>query len=184
MKFGYFDDINKEYVINTPYTPYPWINYLGSDDYFVLFSNTGGGYSFYRDARQRRITRFRYNNIPIDSEGRFFYIKEQNTIWNIGERPIETKLDFYEARHGLGYSKLTGEKNLLRANQLSFVPKGYNGEIHMITLENKSSHPKQFSLFSYIEWALWDALDDSSNFQRNFSIGEVEIEGSTIYHKT
>ncbi len=184
MKFGHFDDLNKEYVITTPYTPFPWINYLGNENYFALFSNTSGGYSFYRDARLRRLTRFRYNNVPVDHEGRFFYIKENELFWNIGERPSGTKLDFYEARHGLGYSKITGRKNGLKAEQISFVPNHFNGEIHMITLTNESHEVKSFSLFSYVEWALWDALDDSTNFQRNYSIGEVEIEGSTIYHKT
>src|SRR5690554_8171590 len=87
MKYGHFDDKNKEYVIKTPYTPYPWINYLGSDDYFVLMSNTSGGYSFYKDARQRRLTRYRYNNVPIDNEGRYFFIKEKEEIWNIGVKP-------------------------------------------------------------------------------------------------
>lgn len=184
MKYGTFDDIKKEYVINTPYTPYPWINYLGSDDYFVLFSNTAGGYSFFKDARERRITRYRYNNVPIDSEGRYFYIKEKDTVWNIGVRPTNTEVDSYEARVGLGYSKITSIKNNIKASQLAFVPKGYQGEIQQITLENLSKEVKSFSLYSYTEFALWDAYDDMTNFQRNYSIGEVKVEKNTIYHLT
>ncbi|MDD2260168.1 MAG: glycosyl transferase, partial [Acholeplasmataceae bacterium] len=184
MKYGYFDDLNKEYVINTPYTPYPWINYLGSDDYFVLMSNTSGGYSFYKDARDRRITRYRYNNIPVDNEGRYFFIKENDSIWNIGAKPTKTKLDSYEVRHGMGYTKFNSIKDGLIAKQVSFVPKHYNGEVHHISLKNETNKIKEIKLFSYIEWAFWNALDDQTNFQRNFNIGEVEIEGSTIYHKT
>jgi len=184
MKYGHFDDKNKEYVIKTPYTPYPWINYLGSDDYFVLMSNTSGGYSFYKDARQRRLTRYRYNNVPIDNEGRYFFIKEKDEIWNIGVKPSKTKVDFFEVRHGMGYTKFETIKNSLKVNQLSFVPKNDNIEIHVIKLTNESNELKEIDLYSYIEWALWDAQDDMTNFQRNYSIGEVEIENSTIFHKT
>ena len=184
MKFGNFDDIKKEYVITTPYTPYPWINYLGTDDYFVLFSNTAGGYSFFKDPRERRITRFRYNNVPLDSEGRYFYIKENDTVWNIGVRPTKTKVDSYEARVGLGYTKITTVKNDILASQLAFVPKGYQGEIQYITLENKSNETRNLSLYGYVEFALWDAQDDMTNFQRNYNIGEVLVDGSTIYHLT
>jgi cellobiose phosphorylase len=184
MKFGHFDDRNKEYVINTPYTPYPWINYLGSEDYFVLFSNTAGGYSFYKDAKERRITRYRYNNVPVDHEGRFFYIKEKDSVWNIGVRPMNTKVDSYECRVGLGYSKITTVKNHLKASQLAFVPKGYKGEIQYITLTNQSTVEKEISLYSYVEFCLWDALDDMTNFQRNYNIGEVHLEENAIYHIT
>ena len=142
MKYGKFDDSRKEYVIDTPYTPYPWINYLGSDDYFTLFSNTAGGYSFFKDPRERRITRYRYNNVPIDSEGRHFFIKEDGVVWNIGARPTNTPLDAYEARVGLGYTKITSSKNDLEASQLAFVPKGYQGEIQQVTLKNNSKVKK------------------------------------------
>ena len=90
MKFGHFDDKNREYVITSPRTPYPWINYLGTQGFFSLISNTAGGYSFYKDARLRRITRYRYNNVPIDMGGRYFYIKDGDTIWNPGWSPVKT----------------------------------------------------------------------------------------------
>ena len=184
MQFGHFDDQNREYVIETPETPFPWINYLGSEDFFGIISNTGGGYNFYKDARMRRITRFRYNNIPVDDGGRYFYIKDNDTVWNPGYKPCRTALDFYECRHGMGYTTITSSKNGIRAEQLAFVPLGYKGEINRITLENTSSEAKQLTLFSLREWCLWDALDDMLNFQRNFSTGQVEVQGSTIYHKT
>ena len=184
MKFGHFDDVHREYVIDTPRTPLPWINYLGSEDFFSLVSNTGGGYSFYRDARLRRITRYRYNNSPLDMDGHRIYINDGGTIWNPGWQPTKTELDAYSCRHGLGYTILTGEKNGIRAQQELFVPRGDACEIDRLTLENKTGTPRTLDVFSYVEFCLWDAMDDSSNFQRNFSTGEVEVVGSAIYHKT
>ena len=184
MKFGHFDDDAREYVITTPRTPLPWINYLGSEAFFSLVSHTAGGYSFYKDAKLRRITRYRYNNVPADSNGRYYYIKEGSTIWNPGWQPTQTELDFYECRHGLGYSIITGKKNRLAARLELFVPVGDNCEIDRLVLTNESDAPKSFTVFSYVEFCLWNAVDDSTNFQRNFSTGEVEVEGSTIYHKT
>ncbi|MCM1025393.1 MAG: glycosyl transferase [Roseburia sp.] len=184
MKYGYFDDAAMEYVITTPRTPLPWINYLGCNDFFSLISNTCGGYSFYKDAKLLRLTRYRYNNIPADSNGRYFYIKEGGSAWNPGWQPTQTELDSYECRHGMGYSRFTGSKNGLKASLLSFVPVHDTCEINHLTLTNESKAEKEFSLFSYIEWCLWNADDDMKNFQRNFSTGEVEVDGSVLYHKT
>ena len=184
MKFGHFDDANREYVITSPRTPYPWINYLGTQGFFSLISNTAGGYSFYKDARLRRITRYRYNNVPIDMGGRYFYINDDGTIWNPGWSPVKTDLDFYECRHGMGYTIITGKKKELKAEVTFFVPQNYDGEVQQLVLTNEGTTPKSFSLFSFAEWCLWDAQDDCTNFQRNFSTGRVEVDGSTIYHKT
>ncbi|MBR6954961.1 MAG: glycosyl transferase [Clostridia bacterium] len=184
MKFGHFDDLAREYVIETPRTPYPWINYLGSERFFGIISNTAGGYCFYRDARLRRITRYRYNNVPVDNGGRYFYIKDGDTVWNPGWKPTRTELDSYCCRHGMGYTIITGKKNGLTASQLSFVPLGTDAEVHQITLTNETDAPKDVILTSFVEFCLWNAQDDMLNFQRNFSTGEVEIEGSVIYHKT
>ena len=184
MKFGHFDDSAREYVIETPQTPYPWINYLGSQKFFSLISNTTGGYSFYTDARLRRLTRYRYNDMPLDNNGHYFFIKDGDTIWNPGWQPCQTKLDFYECRHGFGYSKFTAKKDDIKAEALYFVPNTDNAEIEMITLKNEGKSDKNISLVSFVEWCLYNASDDCQNFQRNFSTGEVEIEGSAIYHKT
>ena len=184
MKFGNFDDPSREYVITRPDTPYPWINFLGSQDFFSLVSNTSGGYSFYKDARLRRLTRYRYNNVPIDSGGKYFYIKEGDMAWSPGWKPLKTPLDSYQCRHGLGYTRFLAEKNGIAADLLFFVPLDRNVEVQKLVLTNKTGHLKKIQLFSFVEWCLWNAQDDMTNFQRNFSIGEVEIEGSTIYHKT
>lgn len=184
MKYGYFDDENKEYVITSPRTPLPWINYLGCENFFSLISNTCGGYSFYKDAKLLRLTRYRYNNVPLDSNGHYYYIKDKDTIWNPGWMPSKTPLDFYSCRHGLGYSIFTGKKDHLRAELTCFVPVGENCEINKMTLTNEGMDTKELSLFSYVEFCLWNAMDDMTNFQRNFSTGEVEVHGPAIYHKT
>ena len=184
MKFGFFDDANQEYVITTPKTPLPWINYLGCNEFFSLISNTCGGYSFYKDAKLLRLTRYRYNDVPFDINGKYFYIKEGNTIWNPGWQPTQTDLDSYECRHGIGYSRFTSVKNKLQASVLAFVPLKDNCEINQLKLTNQSDKEKSFDIFSYVEWCLWNADDDSRNFQRNLSTGEIEVIGSTIYHKT
>ena len=184
MKFGHFDDVNREYVITNPRTPWPWINYLGNEDFFSLVSNTAGGYSFYKDAKFRRITRYRYNGVPMDAGGMYFYIKDGETVWNPGWKPCKTELDAYECRHGMGYTRITGAKNGLSASLLMFVPLKTHAQVLKLTLTNTTKKPKKAKLFSFAEWCLWNASTDMENFQRNFSTGEVEVEGSTIYHKT
>lgn len=184
MKFGYFDDLRREYVITNPKTPWPWINYLGNEDFFSLISNTAGGYSFFKDAKFRRITRYRYNNVPMDNGGRYFYINDQGTIWSPGWKPCKTTLDRYECRHGMNYTIITGEKNGIEAETLFFIPLKTWAEVQKVKLTNKTQRIKKFKLFSFAEWCLWNAATDMENFQRNFSTGEVEIEDSVIYHKT
>jgi len=184
MKFGFFDDTQREYVITNPQTPWPWINYLGNEDFFSLISNTAGGYTFYKDAKFRRLTRYRYNNVPMDSGGRYFYIKDEDTIWSPGWKPCKTKLDKYECRHGMNYTSIEGVKNGVSAKVLFFVPLKTWAEVQKLTLTNNSPEVKKLKIFSFTEWCLWNAAADMENFQRNFSTGEVEIEGSVIYHKT
>lgn len=185
MQYGYFDDSKKEYVITTPKTPYPWINYLGSQEYFSLISNTAGGYSFYKDAKLRRITRYRYNNVPLDlGGGRYYYLYDEGDVWSPGWAPAKAELDHYECRHGMGYTKITGERGGVETEVTFFVPLDTNGEIHKLKVTNKTDKKKQIKLFSFVEWCLWNAQEDMTNFQRNYNTGEVEVKGSVIYHKT
>lgn len=183
-KYGHFDDQNREYVITDPATPFPWINYLGNEDFFSLISNTAGGYSFYKDAKFRRLTRYRYNNVPMDDGGRYFYINDGKDVWSPGWKPTKTELDNYECRHGMNYTKIKGEKNGVSAEVTFLVPLKTWAELQKVTLTNHTNEVKKFKLFSYAEWALWNAQTDMENFQRNWSTGEVEIDGSTLYHKT
>jgi cellobiose phosphorylase len=184
MIYGHFDDGAREYVITRPDTPWPWINYLGTEDFFSLVSNAAGGYSFYKDARLRRITRYRYNDVPLDSNGRLFYIKDGDALWNPGWRPTRTPLDSYECRHGLGYTRIRSQRGELSSELLVFVPVGADCEIQRLVLKNLSQRPKVIDLFTLTEFCLWNAMDDMTNFQRNLSTGEVEVENGVIYHRT
>ena len=183
-EYGHFDDARREYVITDPATPWPWINYMGTEDFFSLISNTAGGYCFCKDAKFRRILRYRYNGVPMDAGGRYYYIKDGDTVWNPGWKPCRTALDAYECRHGMGYTRVTGEKDGLKADVLFFVPIGHRCEVHRVKLTNTGAAKKSFQLYSFVEWCLWNASTDMENFQRNLSTGEVEIDGNVLYHKT
>ncbi len=186
MRYGYFDDKNREYVITRPDTPLPWINYLGCEAYFGLISNTAGGYSFYKDARLRRLTRYRYNNVPFDFGGRYIYVRDNESaaFWSPSWQPTRQAVEDYTCRHGMGYTLIGSTNNKIETQTRYFVPLGENLEIWQVTVTNHRKKPAKLSLFSSIEFCLWDAQDDATNFQRNFSTGQVEVEDGVIYHKT
>jgi len=184
MIYGHFDDAAREYVITRPDTPWPWINYLGTEDFFSLISNAAGGYSFYKDARLRRLTRYRYNDVPPDTNGRLFYIKDGDSVWNPGWRPSRAQLDSYECRHGLGYTRIQSRRGDVSSELLVFVPVGADCEVQRLVLINNSRQEKVIDVFALTEFCLWNAMDDMTNFQRNLSTGEVEVEDGIIYHKT
>jgi cellobiose phosphorylase len=186
MRYGYFDDRAREYMITRPDTPLPWINYLGCEAYFGIISNTAGGYSYYRDARLRRLTRYRYNNVPFDYGGRYIYLRDDASgdFWSPSWQPTRTALEQYTCRHGMGYTIIGSTYQGIEASTTYFVPLGENLEIWRLTVTNRRAAPAEISAFSSIEFCLWDAQDDSTNFQRNFSTGQVEIEDEVIYHKT
>jgi len=186
MNFGNFDDERREYVITRPDTPLPWINYLGSEAYFGIISNTAGGFSFYQDARLRRISRYRHNNVPFDLGGRYIYLRDAETgeFWSPTWQPTRTDLDAYTCRHGLGYTVIRSTCRGITASTRYFVPVGETLEIWQLTLTNERQKAASLSTFSSIEFCLWDAQDDATNYQRNFNTGEVEVEDGVIYHKT
>ncbi len=186
MRFGYFDDAAREYVITRPDTPLPWINYLGTEDYFAIISNTAGGYSFCRDPRLRRLTRYRYNNVPLDVGGRYLYVRDDETgdFWSPSWQPTRSELDEYHCRHGLGYTIIGARRSGIEVETLYFVPLGETLELWRTRVVNHRDAPARISLFSAVEFCLWDAWDDSTNFQRNLSIGEVEVSDGVVYHKS
>ena len=186
MRFGHFDDAAREYVIEVPDTPLPWFNYLGSDRFFGLISNTAGGYSFYRDARLRRLTRYRYNNVPVDFGGRYVYLRDDDTgaYWSPSWQPVRRAVEDYFCRHGLGYTIIGSTTGGIHTRTRYFVPPDEDLEVWDVTVINRRSAPAHLSLFSAVEFALWDAADDSANFQRNYNTGEVEVVDGVIYHKT
>ncbi len=182
--YGHFDDDAREYVISRPDTPWPWLNYIGQEDLFGLCSNTAGGYTFWRDARMRRLTRYRYNNVPIDTGGRYLYVRHNGSVWNPGWKPVKTTLDRYECRHGLGYTRIVGEKDGIEVEVYFFVPLGETTEVWKVSVRNKTGQRQDVQLFSFAEFCLFDAQNDATNYQRTYSIGEVEVEGGAIYHKS
>ena len=184
--YGAFDDKAREYVIRRPDTPLPWLNYLGQDDLFGLCTNTAGGYTFWRDAKLRRLTRYRYNDVPLDSVGRYVYVNDGGSVWNPGWKPTKATLDRYECRHGLGYTRILGVKDDVEVELCFFVPPGDNVEICRTTVRNTGDEQKELRLFSYAEFCLYEALNDMTNYQRTYSIGEVEVEraGAAIFHTT
>nr|WP_321456617.1 hypothetical protein [uncultured Cohaesibacter sp.] len=186
MKYGYFDDQAREYVISRPDTPLPWINYIGCQSYFGILSATAGGYSYYRDARLRRLTRGRYNNVPTDFGGRYVYVRdnESGDCWTPSWMPMQSEIEDYSCRHGMGYSVISSKKDGIRSATRYFVPLDETLEIWQVTVTNERLVAADISLFSSVEFCLWDALDDQSNFQRNLSTGQVEVEDGVIYHKT
>ena len=192
MRYGHFDDKSREYVIERPDTPLPWINYLGSQEFFGLISNTAGGYSFYKDPRLRRLTRYRYNNAPLDSSGRCIYLRDDGSssdssealYWSPSWQPTRTPLEEYECRHGMGYTVIRSKMAGIEASTRYFVPLDETHEIWELTLTNHRNEPVQLSVYAAVEFNLWDAWDDATNYQRNLSIGEVEVVDGVIYHKT
>jgi len=186
MQYGHFDNDKKEYVIQRPDTPLPWINYLGIDQFFGMISNTGGGYTFMVDARKQRLTRYRYNNVPVDDGGRYFYLRDESNgdVWSPGWKPVRAELDFYECRHGLGYTILNSKRNGVEAHIRFFVPLNQTLEIWELDIVNESTERKELKLFSLVEFCGWEALMDYTNLQRNLNLGEVEVVDNTIYHTT
>ncbi|HSC51542.1 MAG TPA: hypothetical protein VLD16_14870 [Gaiellaceae bacterium] len=183
-RYGHFDDEAREYVVTRPDTPLPWLNYVGQDDLFGLVTNTGGGYTFWRDAKLRRLTRYRYNDAPYDSVGRYLYVRDGADVWCPGWKPVKAPLDRFECRHGLGYTRIVGARGGVEVELLVFVPPGEAAELWQTTVRNLGTEPRELRLFSFVEFCLYEALDDLTNFQRTYSIGEVEVDGAAIFHTT
>ncbi len=185
-RFGRFDDEAREYVITRPDTPLPWINYLGSEGFFAIISNTAGGYSFDRDARLRRLTRYRYDASPADTGARFLYLRDAATgaFWSPSWQPVRTELEDYRCRHGLGYTVIGSRTSGIETESLYLVPLGESLEIWRTRITNRRADTARLSLFGAVEFCLWDAWDDQTNYQRNLSTGEVQVLDGVIYHTT
>ena len=188
MKYGHFDDARREYVVTRPDTPLPWINYLGVNEYCGLISNTAGGYSFFRDPRERRILRYRYNNVPADRPGRYIYLRDNATgdYWSGSWQPVlkDPKGYRYECRHGLSYTTITTTYAGIGTETTYFVPLGENLEIWHLKVTNHSRRKRSIGCFAYAEFCLWDAVNDMTDFQYNLNIGQTKFRSNTIYHVT
>jgi cellobiose phosphorylase len=188
MNYGHFDRPRKEFVITRPDTPLPWINYLGTDEYCALFSNTAGGYSFYKDAGLRRITRYRYNNVPLDSNGKYVYLRDEKSgdFWSPSWQPVrkDTKKFKYECRVGLSYTTISSEYDGIATKTDYFVPEGETFEVWRMEVTNKTKKPRNLKAISFVEFCLWDALNDMTDFQYNLNIAEMEVDKktNTLFH--
>ena len=182
--FGEFSFSNKEFVITNPQTPTPWMNYLSNSEYCVLMSNTGGGYSFHIDPKDRRLTRYRYNNIPMDRPGKYIYLKdvEKNLVWSPTWQPVQTTLDMYECHVGLGYNIIKSRYNEIDSTLKYYVPSRENVEIWHVTLKNTSAQPKTINLFSYVEFALWKAINDQWDLQYIQNVAVANFENNLIFY--
>ncbi len=187
-RYGHFDRENNEYVIHDPRTPMPWMNYLFNDEYYALISATAGGYSFHQSAKDKRILRYRLNNLPMDRPGRYIYIKDNksNDYWSASWAPVQRdpKAENYECRHGFGYTKIKNCRNNIESSVQYMVPLDDNLEIWQMTLVNRSNNPQELSIFPYAEFSLWDAEQDLSNFQFTHHIVRCHADGNIINHTT
>ena len=182
--FGKFSYDDQEFIITNPETPTPWMNYLNNKEYCVLISNTAGGFSFHIDPKERRITRYRYNSIPYDRPGKYIYIKdlENNQIWSPSWQPVQKPLEKYECHVGFGYNTIQSVNGGIKATVNYLVPLDDNVELWDITLNNLSTKTKSLSLFTYVEFALWNAVQDQWDLQYVQNIAVAKFEKNTIFY--
>ncbi|MEI6168052.1 MAG: N,N'-diacetylchitobiose phosphorylase [bacterium] len=178
MQYGYFDAKNREYVITRPDTPRPWSNYLGTREYGAIITNHAGGYSFYKSAALGRFLRLRFNSVPLDQPGRYFYLRdaESGDFWSASWQPVGKPLDQYKSicRHGTGYTVIESEYAGIRSETTYFVPRGQTFEYWRLRVTNTTQVPRQISLFSYCEFASnWSTSQDLVNLQYSAYITEA-----------
>lgn len=185
MKYGEFDQQNKEYVIQRPNTPMPWSNYLGSADFGGVITNNAAGYTFYKSADQGRLTRFRFNSMPGDLSGRYLYLRDQKSgdFWSQSWMPVKKPLDQFksECRHGMGYTVIRSDYNEVQSEVTYFVPIGATYEVWNVRLSNPSGTAKSLKLFPFVEpQCNWNATDDTKNLQYNQYISQTSYQNGSI----
>ena len=186
MRFGYFDDSAREYVITTPKTPYPWINYLGTRE--LLRPGLAHGRAATASTATRACGASRATATTTSRTSRAGATSTSRRTATTGRRPMRRsrrELDSFECRHGLGYTRITGAR--ARASRPKSCTSCRSGTTRRCTRSRcatRRTERARCKLFSFVEFCLWNAHDDMTNYQRNLSTGEVEVDGSTIYHKT
>lgn len=187
MRYGYFDDKNKEYVIDRPDTPRSWSNYLGSTRYGAIITNNAGGYSFFHSSAQGKFLRLRFNAIPMDQPGRYIYIHDRKTkdYWSASWQPVGKPLDEYksECRHGSAYTKITSDYSDIETETLFFVPLGEDFECWRFRIKNKGRNSRSLRAFTFVEFASnWNAMDDMNNLQYTQYIIKTDYIPNIIDH--
>lgn len=185
MQYGYFDDDAKEYVVTRPDTPSSWSNYLGSTEYGAVITNNAGGYGFYKSGAQGRFMRLRFNSVPMDQPGRYFYLRDMQSgdYWSASWQPVGKPLDSYksECRHGTAYTKITSEYSGIESETKYYVPLGQTFEYWRLKLTNKSSSPRKIRAFTYCEFTnQWNTTQDQVNLQYSIFIVKGQKASSNM----
>ncbi len=185
MRYGYFDDQAKEYVITRPDTPLSWSNYLGSTEYGAVITHNAGGYSFYKSAAQGRFLRLRFNNVPLDQPGRYIYLRDNQTkeYWSSSWQPVGKPLEVYNTvcRHGTAYSVIESVYGGIATETTYFVPLGKSFEYWRFKVTNQSDHPRDVSAFTYCEFANnWDTTQDLVNLQYSLFIVRASLQNKLL----
>jgi N,N'-diacetylchitobiose phosphorylase len=186
LRYGYFDNANREYVIDRVDVPVSWTNYLGVRDMCTVISHNAGGYSFYKNAEHQRITRFRQNGVPLDRPGHYVYVRDDETgeYWSISWQPVGKDLGAanYECRHGLSYSKFSCDYNGIQAEQTLFIPIEDDVELWDVRIKNAGRKPRTLSVFSYVEFSFHHIEIDNQNLQMSlYAAGSNYTEGVIEY---
>jgi len=175
MRYGYFDDAAKEYVITRPDTPLSWSNYLGTTEYGAIITNNAGGYGFYKSGAQGRFLRLLFNRVPLDQPGRYFYLRDRDSgdYWSASWQPVGKPLDQFKStcRHGTAYTIISSEYAGIAAEATYFVPIGQNFEYWRLKVTNTSNRPRQLSAFTFCEFTnQWNTYQDQVNLQYSLFI--------------
>jgi N,N'-diacetylchitobiose phosphorylase len=184
MRYGHFDNTNREYVIERPDVPVSWTNYIGVENLCTVISHNAGGYSFYKHAEHQRVTRFRPNGVPLDRPGHYVYLRDDNTgeYWSISWQPVGKDLAQakYECRHGLSYSKFSCDYRDLHAEQTIFIPIGDDVELWDVRIRNNGATPRGLSVFSYLEFSFHHIEIDNQNLQMSLYASGSSCEDGVI----
>jgi cellobiose phosphorylase len=185
MQYGYFDDDAKEYVITRPDTPQSWSNYLGSTEYGAIITNNAGGYGFYQSGARGRFLRLRFNNVPLDQPGRYFYLRDNTSgdYWSASWQPVGKPLDQYQTtcRHGTAYTVISSRYAGIASEATYFVPLGQNFEYWRLKVTNESDRPRDLSAFSFCEFTnQWNTQQDQVNLQYSLFIVRGELTSDKL----
>lgn len=186
MQYGYFDDKNREYVINKPDTPAPWVNYLGSPEYGAIISNNAGGYSFAKSGANGRILRYVFNE--FDRPGRYIYIRDNADadFWSASWQPVGKDLEQYksECHHGTAYTRMVADYKGIHSEVTYYVPLDKAYEVWNLTLTNQSDKERELSVTGYAEFTNHSNYEmDQVNLQYSQFITRTEFNKNRICQK-